>query len=973
VSAKTSNLAPLPVVRKNTAPPPVVIPAPRPGERSWMRNWKVWQKMLLCAGLVFTPIAFAVVGASGSIFGFMKPQYATILLIFGLVGLICGGYATIRIIRTVSEPLRLLAYEAMQIAEGRKVSLSLDPRRDEIGELAAAFRRVVESGRQDRERLLVKNQELQGMNDQLEAASEQVKNFAFKAGEANLAKREFLAVMSHEIRTPVNGIIGMTELSLQTELSDGQRDYLETINSCAEALLTLLNDILDFSKIEAGKLELERTEFSLRELLGEALTTVAPRAHHKGLELLLHIRPEVPDVLIGDPHRLRQIIVNLVGNALKFTEKGEVLVTVENSRWVDGEAELSFLITDTGVGIPAERLNRIFQPFSQADYSTTRRFGGTGLGLAITQQLVGLMRGTLGVESEVGKGSTFKFSGCFAYRQLENVRKDTAIAGFSGKKVLVLDAHPVSLRITSELLEGWQMQPAKVRDVVAALAELRRAAASSQPYDLFIVDAVKPESPGVKLASAIDTYPELASTRVVLLTSSPRRGEVDRYRHIAVRATLIKPVTARSLRAAVAKAVEDPKTGGDMSVPRNGGAPLQRPLEVLVAEDNAVNQRLVKLNLEGWGHRVTVAGDGIEAVETFDGREFDLVLMDLQMPRMSGFEASAEIRRIEKLRGIKRTPILALSANVLKGVRAECARNGIDGYVSKPVRQQELISAMSGVVPNLFTDDNAGRAYLAGAEPKAAQPGNTAPEVFNQLPRTPLSDRPAGAERSHAPDRPMPERPAISRSVATSHVRPPIAPPATPAGPDAPPAQERQLRGFSATPRPAPEPPPAEPPASVARYQVPMPEPLPPPPAPAPPRADVAPIEPSSGCLPFDADTLMSNIGNDRGMLAEVVRLCRDDDAPRLLAGLCDSITRNDCPNAGKYAHGLKGMVGAFYASHAWELAKHLESASKEGRIDQLVIEIDPFIESLRELIIALETYAQMETKELTWSMPAPQ
>ena len=846
--------------------------------------------MLFCAVLIIVPTVVTVTGALGSVFALMPGRMCGIFLIVGIVGLVAGGYGAAQIIRNICEPLGKLSREAVEIAEGRRDSLTIEARKDEIGVLSEAFRRVVETSRRDRERMLQNNNELQAMNEQLETANQQVKSFAFKAGEANIAKREFLAVMSHEIRTPVNGIIGMAELASQTELTAGQRDYLDTINSCAESLLVLLNDVLDFSKIEAGKLELERTEFSLRELLGEALTTLAPRAHNKNIELLLHIRPEVPDFLVGDPHRLRQIVVNLVGNALKFTEKGEVLVRVENSKWIEGDAELLFSIADTGIGIPEERLATIFSPFSQADYSTTRRFGGTGLGLAITQQLVGLMQGEMKVESAIGRGSTFRFNARFGYQKPEGGARDYTLENFRGMRALVLDAHPNSLRITTELLSSWQIKAEPVRDVVTALKELRSAAASGKAFDLFIADAVRPESPGVKLASTIDSYSELASTRVVLLVSSPRRGEMDRYRHAAIRATLIKPVTTRSLRVALSKATADAKGDPGMSVPKST-MPAQRPLTVLVAEDNAVNQRLAKLNLEGWGHTVVVANDGQEAVDKYTEQEFDIVLMDLQMPQLSGFEAASYIRKIEKTGGMKRTPILALSANVLKGVRDECAKSGMDGYVSKPVRQQELVTAISQVIPNLFTDPASGSSFLKSGEDKKVRPATPAPALQIE------STKPAEPAPAPAPD------------VAASAAGEPAAP--------------------SAPPQPLNE--------TALAQQL------------------------------FDQEMLMSNVGDDRAMLAEVIRLCRDGDAPRLLKELATALSKGDCPAAAKAAHGLKGMVGAFNATEAWTAAKRLETSAREGKVEQLLTEADDFVRSLRKLLVELEKLAGITHQHLGW------
>jgi two-component system, sensor histidine kinase and response regulator len=470
------------------------------------------------------------------------------------------------------------------------------------------------------------------------------------------------------------------------------------------------------------------------------------------------------------------------------------------------------------------------------------------------------MGGEITVESAAGKGTTFRFTARFGYDKSEPAPVSSALGEFRDKRVLVLDAHSNSLRITTEQLETWGMKPHPVRDVVAAVRELRSAAAAGQPFDLFIADAVRPESPGVKLASTIDTYPELASTRVVLLVSSPRRGEVDRYRHAAIRATLIKPVTARSLRVAVVHAFEDRTKLDAMTVPKDDGIPGQRALTVLVAEDNAVNQRLARLNLEGWGHTVIVANDGREAVDAFEKAEIDLILMDLQMPRLSGFEATSEIRKLEKLRGIRRTPILALSANVIKGVRDECTKSGMDGYVPKPVRQQELLGAMGGVVPNLFTDPSEAAAFLR-----------------EHTPKTPLAPAPL---------------------------------------------------------QPAPPPQPAEKPER----------------------------------LPFDKDALTSNIGDDKALIAEVVTLCRDNDTPRLLSELSTALAKNDGIAISRAAHGLKGMVGAFHANEAWAAAKQLELSGRTGSADALRADADVLVNKLRPLIEALEDFAGIARKPVTWN-----
>ena len=456
----------------------------------------------------------------------------------------------------------------------------------------------------------------------------------------------------------------------------------------------------------------------------------------------------------------------------------------------------------------------------------------------------------------------------------------------------------------------------------------------------------------MKLASAIDTYPELASTRVVLLVSSTRLGEMDRYQHAAIRATLIKPVTARSLRMAVAKAIDTQKKDGGMSVPRNGSVPAQRQLEVLIAEDNAVNQRLAKLNIEGWGHKVTLANDGTEAVDAFKEKDFDLILMDLQMPKMSGFEASAAIRKLEKMRGITRTPILALSANVLKGVRDECVKSGMDGYVSKPVRQPELLGAMSQLITNLFVDYSAGDEFLAaqGAKASAGAPTSavfTAPAAKPDTAQdgtleSGIRQRPPTMESGIRQRPPAPNAP--NSHIHTTAPAAPIAPPApAPAAiPPTPPAPASKPPALGIAAKPAPAPAPSAPPA--------------------------APQQSTQGPLLFDPEPLMENLGGDKSLLGEVVLLCRENDTPRLLEELSRGISTDDADSVAKTAHALKGMVGAFNATDAWASAKMLEMTARAGKTENLREDATQFVYKLRALLIGLENFAGTDHRDIKWN-----
>ncbi len=561
----------------------------------------------------------------------------------------------------------------------------------------------------------------------------QEKNVELQA--ANVAKREFLAVMSHEIRTPMNGILGMTELTLNTELTSSQRDYLKVVKSSAESLLTLLNDLLDFSKIEAGKLELENIAFDLSETLGDTLQTLATRASEKGLELSLHIRPGVPDALFGDPHRLRQIVVNLVGNALKFTEHGEIKVEVENAGNIDGQAIVRFAVVDTGIGIALAAHASIFSAFEQADASTTRRYGGTGLGLAITKQIVELMGGEIKVESELGRGSTFSFSARFG---LQTGRSDgDQCPELKHVRVLVVDDHPSNRMILRELFTSWQMEVVEADGARTAMIALRAAQRAGQPFALMVTDLMMPEVDGFGLAALMQQDVALRETRIILLTSAGRTEDVVRCRAAGIAAQLSKPVKHSLLLDTILE------IGGHARKIPNATRriPRQRPLRILLAEDNAVNQQVAVANLESWGHSVTVANDGRVAIDALARATFDLVLMDSQMPGMGGFEATAVIRQRELGTG-GHTPVIAMTANVMKGFREECLAGGMDGYVSKPIRLHELVAAMAAAVPDLLLE-----ALAPAVGSSALSPGeNHAQQTFDV---TALLDG-AGGDRSLA-------------------------------------------------------------------------------------------------------------------------------------------------------------------------------------------------------------------------------
>ena len=666
-------------------------------------------------------------------------RYALILSVVLLVSLGFAFLLASRLQRTISGPILELAQHAGSIRQGADYSIGdVKGSYQEIGLLIDSFDGMLSAINQRdaelrhhrehlEEEVAAQTLELRTANAQLAHAKEIAENSKKVAEAASRAKGEFLANMSHEIRTPMNGILGMTELAMETELTSTQREYLSVVKSSADGLLCLINDILDFSKIEAGKLTLDPHLFPLHKVIADVMKGLSLRAHQKGLELAFDLDSSIPERLIGDAGRLRQIITNLVGNAIKFTENGEVLLTVKPQAEPHGSnVTLCFAVEDTGIGISADKLSSIFEAFEQADNSTTRLYGGTGLGLSISKKLVELMEGRLAVESHQGMGSRFSFTVKLglAGKLGKEAMPDPEV--LRGVRVLVVDDNGTNRRILHDMLTTWGMEVELAECGSEALAILYRSIGRGIIFPLIIVDGHMPEMDGFDLLERIRGAKELKAGKAMVLTSGEQLHSVQRRQELQISECALKPISRSELLELLLRMLGQ-TGGGDSAVPSSEEVPMTfHPLRILLAEDNAFNQKVATKMLETAGHSVVVVGNGREAVDAYSKNDFDLVFMDVQMPVMDGVQATRLIRQQQERAG-SRIPIIAMTAHAMAGDREKYLSAGMDDYVAKPISREELMSSLvrnsapvsasilpeSGSAGGVSQNGNSGRIPLA--------------------------------------------------------------------------------------------------------------------------------------------------------------------------------------------------------------------------------------------------------------------